>query len=326
MFLVLTAIRLLIDMPDYLITVRNIRRGEFGNEPGRVRFLKNPSNRTPKPAHAISRKQWAEEVMAAAHNGQVALSGEDCGDIVAFVHGYNTSPASVAHRHRQLKKDLPIAGFAGAIVSLDWPGDDRAISYLEDRSDAKIAALRLVDDGISLLAATQYRGCKINLHIVAHSMGAYLVRQAFDDADDRPAIAASNWTVSQLCLVSADVSAASMSASDARSRSMYRHSTRLTNYQNPYDTALKLSDVKRVGVAPRVGRNGLPDDHPDKATNVDCGDYYDEHYGNTDDNGHSWYFTDRLFLSDLAQTLRGDHDQRVVGARRVDGQGELKLA
>lgn len=313
-------------MPNYLITARNVRKGEFGSEPGRARFLKVPSNRSPSPGHAISRKSWVAEVMARGHTSQDPHTGVDCGDIAVLVHGYNTSPAAVARRHRQLERDLPKAGFDGAIVSFDWPSDDQAINYLEDRRDAKLTALNLVDDCLSLLAATQFRGCRINVHVIAHSMGAYVVREAFDDADDRPAIAASNWNVSQVCLVGADVSAGSMSAGDARSRSLYRHCTRLTNYQNPYDSALKLSDVKRAGVAPRAGRRGLPGDRPAKAVNVNCGDHYRKTYGRSRDNGHSWYFADPLFLEDLAQTLAGDRDRSVIGRRRTGIDGALQLA
>lgn len=312
-------------MPDYIICVRNTRRGEFGAEPGPTKFLRVPSNRTPGPQHGIARKRWVDDVMALGHTHQDTHTGEDCGDVVVFVHGYNTSPAAVARSHRKLRRNMAEQGFKGALVSFDWPSDDRAINYLEDRSDAKLTALRLVDDGISLLAATQFRGCKINLHVVAHSMGSYVVREAFDDADDRPAVAASSWTVSQVCLVGADVSSLSMSATDARSRSLYRHCTRLTNFQNPYDSVLKLSNVKRVGVAPRAGRRGLPDDAPLKGVNVNCGAHFSARYADTGDNGHSWYFDDEVFIADLVATIAGDADRRVTAKRRVDGRGELHL-
>jgi esterase/lipase superfamily enzyme len=312
-------------MPDYIVTTRNVRRGTFGAEPGPTRFLRVPSNRKPQPDHVVKRSEWVDAVLAAGRTGKDRHSGEDCGEIVVFVHGYNTSPSSVARRHRQLNKDLRATGYKFALVSFDWPSDDRAINYLEDRSDAKLTALRLVDDCITLLAATQFRGCKYNVHVVAHSMGSYVIREAFDDADDRPAIAASNWTVSQICLVGADVSVASMTASDARSRSLYRHCTRLTNYQNPFDRALKLSNVKRAGVAPRAGRRGLPDERPDKAVNVDCGAYFKKQFDGARDNGHSWYFEDTVFLADLAATLAGDVDSRVIALRKPDRHGALQL-
>ncbi len=312
-------------MADYLISTRKARRGAFVAAPGPTRFLAVPTGKLPHPDHSVPRKAWVTEVLAEAHTYQDPHTDEDCGDVVVFVHGYNTSPEDVVARHRQMQRDLADAGFKGAFVSFDWPSDDRAINYLNDRSDAKITALTLVDDCISLLAATQFRGCKINLHVVAHSMGAYLLREAVDDADDRPAIARTNWTISQLCLVAADVSTGSMSRSDARSRSLYRHCTRMTNYQNPFDTALKLSNVKRAGVAPRAGRRGLPHDRPDKAFNVSCGDHYRAKYAGKDDNGHSWYFNDKVFLADLAQTLTGDYDSQVIGGRRSGPRGELHL-
>jgi len=312
-------------VPDYIVAVRNVRKHAFGAEPGPTRFLKVPGNQRPKPEHAQRRADWVDDVLALGRTGRDPHSGEDCGEIVVLVHGYNTSPAAVAGRHRQLKNNLAASGFRCALVSFDWPSDDRAINYLEDRSDAKLTALRLVDDCITLLAATQFRGCKYNVHVIAHSMGSYVVREAFDDADDRPAIAANNWTVSQMCLVGADVSRRSMSATDARSRSLYRHCTRLTNYQNPYDRILKLSNVKRAGVLPRAGRRGLPPDHPDKAVNVDCGSHFAAHYGDSGDDGHSWYFEDAVFLADLVATLQGDRDRRVIAARRLDDLAELHL-
>ena len=311
-------------MPDYIISVRRVRRGKFIAEPGKTRFLATPANRVPVPNHAISRSSWLKAVLNEGRIGTHIESGDDCGDITVFVHGYNTSPGDVAKRHRTFRKSLAAHGYKGAVVSFDWPSDDRAINYLEDRNDAKITALRLVDDCISLLAAQHRRGCRYNLHVVAHSMGSYVVREAFDDADDRPAIAASNWNVSQMCLVAADVSSASMSASDSRSRSLYRHCTRLTNYYNPYDSALKLSDIKRAGVAARAGRRGLPVDRPDKSVDVNCGPSFKA--SRQEGAGHSWYFDSPEFMRDLAETLSGDVDGRVTAKRHRDEDGDLLLA
>mgnify|MGYP000017654315 CR=1 FL=1 len=311
---------------SYVFTVRNVRRGRFGAEPGPARFLAVPDDEAPTPAHRVGRKAWIDEVLERAHHPADPLTGKGCGNIAVFVHGYNQSPADMIARHRQLRDDLHTAGFPGLLISFDWPSDDLAINYLEDRVDAKRTAFRLVSDGIAVLAAARFRDCEINVHAIAHSMGCYVLREAFDDADDRPAIAAANWNVSQVCLVAADVSRASMSAGDARSRSLYRHCTRLTNYHNPYDEVLKLSDVKRAGVAPRAGRRGLPPDHPERAVDIDCGGRFREHHRVGGDPGHSWYFRDPVFLADLAQTLAGRHDRKVIGARRTAPDGSLELA
>lgn len=89
---------------------------------------------------------------------------------------------------------------------------------------------------------------------------------------------------------------------------------------------LKLSDVKRVGVAPRAGRRGLPEDRPEKAVNVDCGEHFRAHYTASGDNGHSWYFTDPVFIADLVETLAGNRDRAVIAARRTEIDGGLALA
>ena len=72
---------------------------------------------------------------------------------------------------------------------------------------------------------------------------------------------------------------------------------RFTNYSNGNDQVLGISNVKRLGVAPRVGRVGLPNDSPDIAVNVDCGQYYQslpaDQKGFT--QSHSWQFTDVIF-------------------------------
>ena len=70
-----------------------------------------------------------------------------------------------------------------------------------------------------------------------------------------------------------DVSAGSMSAGDSSTESLYRHCIRLTNYSNEGDSVLKVSNAKRLGMAPRVGRAGLPTDVPSKAVDVDCTEY-----------------------------------------------------
>ncbi len=85
-----------------------------------------------------------------------------------------------------------------------------------------------------------------------------------------------SWTVSQVLFAAGDVSALSMAAGNGKSESLYRHCIRLTNYSSRYDQALDLSNVKRLGVSPRVGRIGLPGDAPQQAVNVDCTAYYEK--------------------------------------------------
>lgn len=318
---------------DYVITVRaQDASGAFTDNPGPTQFLLVPEDQlTYSQATALAADVWANQVISLA-GGQKDATGALRGDVLVFIHGYNNAITDVLTRHRLLKQGLSQHGFGGMIVSFDWPCDDVALAYLPDRGRAKQTAFQLVSDCILLLAQRQSQGgCYTNVHLLAHSTGAYVIREAFDDADDRTAVASTNWTVSQIALAAGDVSSGSLAADNASSESIYRHCIRLTNYSNPYDEVLQLSNVKRVGVAPRVGRVGLPDNAPSAAVNVDCGIYYEGTLQApppatlTGVRSHSWYFSDAVFTEDLAQTLNGNLDRGVITTRKLISAGRYRL-
>jgi len=310
-------------MPDYLITVRAISGGAFTDSPGATTFLKlEDADTAPfSPARAMPGDDWVREVI-----GQVAKSKDATGvlrgDVLVFIHGYNNSMADVLTRHRIVKHDLPAHGFAGTVISFDWPCYDTALAYVPDREEAKLTAFGLVRDCIFRVARMQSQlDCDVNVHLLAHSTGAYVVQEAFDDADDRNAINAVNWTVSQIALISGDISSNSLADGDADTESIYRHCVRLTNYSNGHDEVLQISNIKRVGIEPRVARVGLPAAAPAIAVNVDCSQYYQAaigpHAGGVAGvaTSHSWQFGDPVFTADLAQTLNGNVDRSVITTR-----------
>ena len=306
--------------------VRNIRAGAFGNEPGATHFLEVRGNSAPSPDHRIRKSDWIKGVQEAAKTGTV--NGVPSGDILFYVHGFNNSPRDVLDRHRKLEKGLAAQGYKGAVVSFDWPSANTAINYLEDRHDAKQTMLRLVNEGLVTFSRLQRADCRINLHILAHSMGAYVVREAFDDADDVAAAAQKNWTVSQVILVAADVAARSLREGASKSSSLYRHCVRLTNYYNPFDDVLTLANVKRIGVSPRAGRIGLPDRVPSKAVDIYCGDLYQRDVDPAQQSprtAHTWYFENTPFLRDVFFTLQGNIDRNAIPGRAPTDKGNLAL-
>ena len=317
-------------MSEHIICVRNVEKGKFGNEPGATYYLAVPSSsKKIEIKHKVAKKaDWFKAVLK---NAVVKKDdeGNECGDILVFIHGYNSSQEIVLKRHKVIKRSLKKVGYKGEVVSFDWPSADSALNYLEDRSDAKKTAIKLVDDCIKAFSVKQDVDCKINVHLLAHSTGAYVIREAFDDADDRPRIAESNWSVSQIIFIGADLSSKSMSSGNSKSSSIYRHCVRLTNYSNPFDIALKLSNVKRIGVAPRVGRIGLPKDIPENAINVNCGSYYGKNENSLTHaigtKSHSWYIGDHKFSKDMFDTISGDIDRRSIPTRTIDENGDVHL-
>lgn len=297
----------------FSICVRRIVNGALSDEPalGPTRYLHVPDGARPSPAHILTRTEWLRRLLATFTRGPGGLYG----DLTLYVHGYNMSPAEVAARHRKLQDGLTGARFSTTVVSFDWPSGNIPLGYLEDRHDAKTTAMRLVNDGIKLLVAARTADCQVNIHAVAHSMGAYVLREAFDDADDSSA-AGTNWTVNQVALVAGDVSAASLSSGNPYSDSLYRHAYRVTNYYNRLDEALQVSNLKRVGLSPRVGRVGLPANQPAKAVDVDCTARFEAlPDARAPFASHTFYFDDDLFHADLAATLLGRVDRAALPTR-----------
>lgn len=303
-------------MNDLIICTQSIKKGRFTNEPGSTTYLSVPANaNTFLPEHKISLSEFVK-----------TLVNEKQEDIVVFIHGYNTEDDLVLTRHRTLKEGLRKKGFTGDVVTFAWPSGKNPLLYLEDRHDAKKTAMELVNSCIRLLVHQQNKDCTINVHLIAHSTGAYIVKEAFDDSETTRQTAESNWVVSQILFVSGDISSDAMSGQ--RGESVYRHCNRLTNYFNPHDTALAISNVKRVGAKNRVGRVGLPDESPGKAIDVNCGSYYANEATNLTVEGlhsHSWYFYSDVWLEDACHTLQGKLDREVIPTREADRYQELHL-
>ena len=321
---------------DFVMCARAVKKNKFISEPGKSLYLLVPESADqPIPEYKISASDWVKKLRKASVWGDDTRGDRNKrGDILVFIHGYNNDQEIVLKRHRQLKKDLQEIGYKGEVMSFDWPSADSALNYLEDRHDAKITALQLVTDGIQLLAKAQGPGCAINIHLLGHSTGAYVIREAFDDADDFH-LSQASWLVSQIAFIGGDISSNSLSEGNSTSEAIYRHCVRFTNYSNGADSVLKLSNAKRVGVSPRVGRVGLPGNIPEKAVNIDCTDYFNnlesdqamrdqdqkEIIGSFD---HSWHIGNQVFAQDLFEMLKGDLDRSLFPTRHMTA-GTIKL-
>ncbi len=312
---------------DYIFVARSKKGDGFGDDPATSHFVAVPGNaNTILFKHKITKNDWRKAVMAEAQGG--TPNPMTAGDIVFYVHGFNNSQKTVLERHRKIKKGLAAHGFKGVVVSFDWPSGDVALNYLEDRDKAKAAAHQLVTEGIALFAKLQEPDCRVDLHILAHSMGCFVVREAFDDADDRTAVAAQSWSVSQVMLLAADVSVHSLDADNSKSSSLYRHCVRLTNYYSPRDEILSVSAVKRVGVARRAGRVGLDKPPVEKSANVYCGEHFKTAYPKLPvdaQHSHAWYFDDAVLMQDVFHTISGGLDRNEFPTRTVTNLGNLSL-
>ena len=313
-------------MTTFFITVRSVSGNQFGDNLGAIRYLAVPDGATPVPSHAIGRKSWITQVMATFARD---VKGVVTGNVLFFVHGFNVGIADVDSEQNNVKTGLADK-FPCTIISFDWPSWTDTFAYLPELDTAKKTAIDLVNAGVRPLLAAQTNDCRVAVHALCHSMGAYVVREALDHADDGIKTG-TDWMLNQLVLIAGDVDAPDFVAGNKDTESMLGHTYRLTNYFNRYDEVLQISNVKRAGVEPRVGRVGLPDNAPANTVNVDCSAHFDTIRRPGDDPiaaaswSHSWYFTDAKFYADLAETLLGAVDRIVIADRGIGPGKTLTL-
>src|SRR5579871_894735 len=194
-------------MSDYILCARKISDDgkTFTSDASETStYLKVDDGQPWTPNSQMDPKEWVRAIIAEA-----VPDNEGAKDVLIFVHGYNNSQDEVRTRHDLIKNGLAGRPNKFVMVSFDWPSGTSALAYLNDRSKADHTALQLMKDGIRLLSAAQMPDCPINVHLLAHSTGAYVVREAFDNADDA-AMPNAGWMVSQIAYISGDVSAGSM--------------------------------------------------------------------------------------------------------------------
>jgi pimeloyl-ACP methyl ester carboxylesterase len=263
---------------------------------------------------------WASRVIA--QFPPIAMKNPDrvvrTGDILFLVHGFNVDSADALKFHHVCASSLRASGWQGVVISYDWPSDGLVFAYLPDREDARDAASKMIRSAITVLQDRQAKDCTINVHVMAHSMGAFVTQQAFTNAyQDVP----KGWRVGQVLLVSGDVDHTVFSAEHATAKAFVEHAGRLTCYTNRRDKALLASNVKRLALAPRVGRVGLPEDSPRPMVEVNCTGVFEALPPTIRDSldpspSHSFYFGQRAFWDDVVLTLnagldRSDYPNRV---------------
>lgn len=198
-------------------------------------------------------------------------------DTVIFIHGYNVSFKQALASAARLKRNLSIAeGGPGVnVVLFSWPSDGSMmpfIAYGNDRQDAAASGpafarglLKLAD---FLRGSTPAEACDHCLHLVAHSMGNYVLRHTVQEymaqSPGRPAR-----LFDQVFLMAADEDDDAFEH-DHKLKQLPRLTKRVNVYFNNNDRAMAVSD-KTKGNPDRLGDDGprVPRSIPGKVTLID---------------------------------------------------------
>ncbi|HWU13690.1 MAG TPA: alpha/beta hydrolase [Caulobacter sp.] len=271
---------------------------------------------------ALSPTAWRKAVLDSFT--EKTPQGLPRGDLLFYVHGFNTSFKDALKGDADNRAKLAAHGWTGVYVSYDWPSLGETLGYYADRSNARASANALIDSALTMFVGAIVPDCQVRVSIMAHSMGAFVVRQAFSWAYQDVKTNAKAWSISQLLLVAGDVSQGSLSADQDGGRWFNKYVGRTTLYSNRFDSVLKISDLKNGEPTPRAGRVGLPADAPASFCDIDCSALFNgldlslaERVNPA--TAHCFYFKQDGFWRDAVLTLEGGIDRHVIPTRALLG-------
>jgi len=161
-------------------------------------------------------------------------------EVFVFIHGFNNTFKEAALRAAELTFDL---GFDGAPILFSWPakgGVTGVAAYRDDRRRARESAvyLRIF---LNLLAT---RTGADEIHVIVHSMGNYVFKNALSDGDTPRPIPALTPKLHEVVLAAADLSEDDVKVlARALRQSPASPRPHVTLYASENDLALAMSET-----------------------------------------------------------------------------------
>jgi esterase/lipase superfamily enzyme len=255
----------------------------------------------------------------------------DVPDTILFIHGFDYKFDEALIGLGRLRQRLNIGKFGPAnMVVFTWPSDGQMIpelSYASDRRDAKDSgeaggrALLQLADFIDKLTSTQL--CRGRIHIVAHSMGNYVLRNAIQ-ALVKQLPATPPTLFEQVLLIAADEDYDALEL-DYKLAPLSHLCKRVTLYYNPGDLALDISRFTK-GNPRRLGSRGPRNSSAiaDSVILVDASSI--AHAGLSDLSYHHYYLISEEMAPDMAQSLKGVVEDKIAGRTALPGRsGSFRL-
>lgn len=186
-------------------------------------------------------------------------------DTLVFVHGFNVTFNGAIEAGARLAREVRIRAAATDegqpvnVVVFSWPSDGEAVplmSYYSDREDARASGPGLARAYLKLRDfLEQLRSqdrCERSLHLLAHSMGAYVLRQGLQAviAKDPDGLVR---LFDQILLAAPDEDDDAFEL-DTKLKPLPRIGRQVTVYFNPSDRALVISQDQGQSRSPGLGR------------------------------------------------------------------------
>ena len=230
---------------------------------------------------------------------------DDHRDTLIFVHGFNNSFRDSLRSGFQLAAKFPQMN----ILVFSWPSDGSMapwLGYASDRHDAAgsgpALARGLLKFTDHLCSFNQAADCGQRTHLMAHSMGAYVLRYALQYyRGQSPRLLQ---ILDQIVLIAADEDSNAFEHQH-KLKALPQLGSKVSVYFNRQDQAMAISDLTK-GNPERLGKEGLElaFNVPAKVCQIDCSRVID---GLTE---HDYYRENKTVIADLEAVFSGkDNDE-----------------
>lgn len=266
---------------------------------------------------------------------------QEAQDTLLFIHGFNVSfkealkSAAQLHRVLTTPSQNSEAPLKLNMCVFSWPSDgemllasrraQNKVAYQNDRIDARASGAAFARGFLKVADFIQHTDpegrCQQRIHLLAHSMGNYVLRYALQDlrgfvGNQLPRL------FDQILMMAADEDDDAFDL--AHKLELLPRITRRTNvYFNREDLALWASD-RIKGNPPRLGSDGPLHPHslPRNVYPIDCTDIISKL---TEPSEHGYFIKVERVVQDIRQVLAGAIPDEIPGRRYISETKRYRL-
>lgn len=264
-------------------------------------------------------------------------------ETVIFIHGFNVSFKDGLQCAAQLERLLTERNSLDSgeapklmMVLFSWPSDaslllssasnsKKAIAYKNDRMDAQASGIAFARAFLKLTdfiaETTEDERCDQKIHLIAHSMGNYVLRHAVQEmrkqvGDQLPRV------FNQILMMAADEDDDAFEF-EHKLLLLPRLTRRTSIYFNRGDLALWASDNFK-GNPTRLGSDGPyhPQQLPRNVYSIDCTEVV---AATGSPSEHGYFTTSPRVVADMRRVVRGEIPDEILGRKYIPETNRYRL-
>ena len=247
-------------------------------------------------------------------------------DSLIFIHGFNVSFKEAIESAAEMGDfyfKLSKKSYKPNIFVFSWPSDGKMTNYSNDRHDAETSGYAFVRGMMKLSTFLKSSdpdvACKQKIHLIAHSMGNYVLRHALQQANKIAGGGSPSRIFDNIILTAADEDSDAFEF-DYKLAQLPNLAQRITVYFNSGDLALKISDYTK-GNPDRMGHDGPDKPHEihAKVVLVDASSVV------TGLSEHSYHQENKIVARDIISVLQGKGSEQFIHREYVPHANKFKL-